>query len=336
MQIKLEVENIEITQNQQHPNKMLWSGVLTRLGVPSDGAPCGTGGKLLIIDSAAAANALETIVNMPLNCEFTDDFWGSCPEYAMTGHDLSNVIGTITSGKVEGDALVCEGIIWKQNFPDVAFMINNAVDALGFSIELNVNASQESEDTITATDITFTGAATLWKKCAAYESTEFRQLVASRLKAKGIDNDMNEEQMKALLGEMLNGIKAELNSVKENMESVVSEVKAEVDKANSQVEQLALGLLETKEAIKAQQEPAAPTEKQEVTPVSAEVEPIVDPVAPVVEPPAPTVISAGQTVVPNKDISENNDDVKAKVLEINASNMNMVEKLKAISRLSNG
>ena len=61
-----------------------------------------------------------------------------------------------------------------------------------------------------------------------------------------------------------------------------------------------------------------------------------EPVAPVVEPPAPTVISAGQTVVPNKDISENNDDIKAKVLEINASNMNMVEKLKAISRLSNG
>jgi hypothetical protein len=318
VQIKLQVSNIEVTQIPAHPNKMMWTGVVTRLGVPSDAAPCGTNGKLLIISQEAAVSAIDTIVNMPLNCEFGGDFWGSSPEYAMTGHDQQFVIGAISSGTVEVDALVCSGIIWKQNFPDVAFMINNAVDALGFSIELDVLRSTEDDTTLTATEIVFTGASTLWKKCAAFESTEFRQLVASRIKnIKGSDIDMNEEQMKALLDAMFANVKVELSAVQASVEEKVNTVVASVDKANGEIATLAIAFAEAKESIKASAEP--------VVVVSAAA------VAPVI--PAPVVLAAGQVVVGNADLSVPADSFEVKLEAINAAKMAPFERLEAVTKL---
>jgi hypothetical protein len=326
----LEVSNIEVTQNQTHSNKMTWTGVITRLGKPSDGSPCGAFGKSFIIEPSAAEQALDTIINMPLNCEYGDDFWGCCPEDVMTGHDLRFVIGSISSAKIEDDALVCSGIIWKQNFPDVAYLINNAVESLGFSIELNLNKYIEDDTTLTATDVTFTGAAVLWKKCAAFESTEFKQLVASRNKQNKKDDvnmEFSKEDMQALLGEFMNTINASIaevkTSVEQKVESVVAEVKAEVDKANGEIATLAVSLAETKEEIKATK--SEPVVDPDPTTVSASTEPA--PVAP-----APTVLAAGQSVVANSDFKQT-EEYKQKVTEINASNMSMMEKLKAIGNL---
>jgi hypothetical protein len=326
--VSLSLSDVTVTQAPQHPNKMLWTGIVTRVGSPSTAAPCGTGGKLLVLSPEAAKKACGSMVNMPLNCEWPDDdIWcGACPEMAMTGHDTGNIIGTITEANVVNDALVCSGVIWKQNFPDVAFMINNAVDALGFSIEADINASTESEDTVTATDITFTGLATLWKKCAAWESTEFQQLVASRKNEEKDDVTMNEEQMKALLDAMLANVKTELATVQASVEdkvnTVVSEVKAEVDKANGEIATLAVALAETKEKIEAAAVPTEPV--VEPAPVQAAVEP------PVV--PAPTVLAPGQAVVANADLTPLVDK-EAKIKEINASAMEPLERCKAIAKI---
>lgn len=325
MQVKLSLSDIQVTQVPQHPNKMLWTGIVTRVGLPSNAAPCGTGGKLLIISEEAAKNAAPSMVNMPLNCEWPDDIWfGSSPEMAMTGHDTDNIIGTVISAEVIGDSFVCSGIVWKQNFPDVAFMINNAVESLGFSIEANINSSTEDDSAVTVTDITFTGLATLWKKCAAWENTEFQQLVASRIKTKD-DVDMNEDQMKALLEAMFSNVKAELALVQEKVETAVSEVKAEVDKANSKVEQLAVGLNETNEAIKA----------SAVKPVEV----IEDPVPPVVtasaaKVPVPTVLAAGQTVVPNGDFAGNKKTKKERIAEVYAGAGTIQEKMRKVVQIN--
>jgi hypothetical protein len=289
--------------------------------VPSDSPPCGTGGKKLIIYPEAAQKAIDTIVNMPLNCEFGGDFWGSYPEYAMTGHNTRFIVGEITKGTVDGDVLVGSGIIWKQNHPDVAYMVNNAVDALGFSIEANINGSTEDETTVTATDITFTGAAILWKKCAAFESTEFKQLVASKFKkTKEIDKDMEltKEELQAMLEGIIGSVKAEVEAIKTEVSTVVAEVKAEIDKANAQVEQLAVTVGETKVAIEA-----------------AKAEPVVEPVAePVVSPPAPTVVAAGATVVPNGDFTNGKQTKAQRIAEVHASNRTTLEKLREIVRIN--
>jgi hypothetical protein len=169
----------------------------------------------------------------------------------------------------------------------------------------------------------FTGACTLWKKCAAFESTEFRQLVASKFKTEKVEDNMNEEQMKTLLAGLLDNFKTELAGVKESMDTMVTEVKAEVDKANKQVEDLAVALAETKDEIKASKEPVAPAEPPVV---QAAVEPKV-------EPPVPAVIAAGQTVVSNGDFEKQKVDIEKKRMEINASNMSPLDKCKAITKL---
>lgn len=45
---------LNISNDDDHPNKMPFSGVLTKLDEPSDEAPHGTGGRKIIITSEAA------------------------------------------------------------------------------------------------------------------------------------------------------------------------------------------------------------------------------------------------------------------------------------------
>jgi outer membrane murein-binding lipoprotein Lpp len=219
-------------------------------------------------------------------------------------------------------------------FPDIGFMIVNGKDSLGFSIECQADKTHDgTQDEFLYIDkFTGTACALLWKNTAAFSTTYIKELVASlqNKQVKEVDN-MNEEQMKTLLESILGGLKDEFNakvdeiksSVEEKVstleskvETVVSEVKAEVDKANGSVEALAEGFAETKETIKAM------SEKQ----ISASVEP-----APVV--PAPAVVPAGAAIVANSDVTPPSDDKKQKIAEINASNMTMVEKIKAINAL---
>ena len=329
MQVKLSLSNIEVTQVAQHPNKMLWRGIVTRIDSPSDFAPCGTGGKLLIISRNAAVNAASTMVNMPLNCVWPEDYYSNCPEQAMTDHDKDNVIGTVTESEVIEDGLVCGGIVWKQNFPDVAYMINNAVEALGFSIEADILESTEDDETVTATNIVFTGLATLWKQCAAWQTTEFQQLVASRTnkdnqKQSEVIEDMNEEQMKALLGEFLASVETKIGALEDKVNEVVDGVKASVDKVAENVETVTASIEEVKASVEAAKVEAE-TKVEETPKIEAKAE---EPV----KAPEPTVLAPGQSVVANKDLDQK-DEVEAKIAQINASTMNPLEKCKAITKL---
>ena len=330
MQVKLSLDDIQVTQIPSHPNKMLWTGIVCRVGSPSTYAPCGTGGKLLVLTEEAATAAAPSMVNMPLNCEWPDDFWNSeAHEEAMTGHDLDNVIGTVTEAKVDNGAFICSGIIWKQNFPDVAYLVNNAVESLGFSIEGNINSATEDDETVTATDIVFTGLATLWKKCAAWQNTEFLELVASRTnkdnqKQSEVIEDMNEEQMKALLGEFLASVETKIGALEDKVNEVVDGVKASVDKVAENVETVTASIEEVKASVEAAKVEAE-TKVEETPKIEAKAE---EPV----KAPEPTVLAPGQSVVANKDLDQK-DEVEAKIAQINASTMNPLEKCKAITKL---
>jgi hypothetical protein len=67
----LHARSLDIPSND-HPNKMPFSGVLTRIDEPSDVAPEGSGGKRVLITMDAAKNALDSLLGMAVNFGFDD------------------------------------------------------------------------------------------------------------------------------------------------------------------------------------------------------------------------------------------------------------------------
>jgi predicted RNA-binding Zn ribbon-like protein len=164
----------------------------------------------------------------------------------------------------------------------------------------------------------------LFKNTAAFSGTYISELVASLSKStEKVEDNMNEEQMKALLAGLLDSFKTELKASVETMESKVdamsTEVKAEVEKANGEIATLAVSLAETKEELKASKE--APV----VVAAAAE---------PVVQPPSPAVLAAGQTVVGNGDLGDQPKTKKQKIAEVWASEKSMQDKMKDIVKIN--
>jgi hypothetical protein len=222
-ELKFEIQDLQFTTTQSHINKMEWTGCVTLLDSPSDGPPGGAGGMCVVFDSVGVTNKCQTMVGMGLNCEWPDG-WFAAPEYALTGHDERFKIGYVSDCWVEGNKLMAKGVIWKRDFDDISFMIQNGKDALGFSVECMVDEYKEAEDgNLHVTDMTFTGVALLWKNTAAFEGTQLMELVANRHKKNEKEVDkMNEEQIKALM----EGFMAQFSQV---VTTAVSAVEAKID-----------------------------------------------------------------------------------------------------------
>lgn len=183
----LECMSLNIEADDGHPNKMPFTGVLTRVDEPSDGAPGGSGGRRVILTATAARNALGSLLGMAV--DFTPSF---------DGHDVKNKIGLITSADVVGNAVEIGGFIYAADFPETALLIQSLKSDLGFSFEAQrIFVEDMSAEILRITELTFTGAAILLKDKAAYTSTS---LAAS---AENEDFTMTAEELKALLGPML-------------------------------------------------------------------------------------------------------------------------------------
>lgn len=194
---KLQFEMSDTSISSSHPNKMIITGCICTVGELSAHAPCGSGGRQVVIMQQAAQDNVKSFEGTPVNCIFSDWF----PEDCLTGHDERQTIGNITSAWIDGNKIMAEVVVWKQNYPDIAFMILNAQEALGFSIEANINSYHNEGENIEIIDgFTGTGCAILWKKCAAFgEATYIKELAASIYKKKGKgDVDMTQEEMKQL------------------------------------------------------------------------------------------------------------------------------------------
>lgn len=237
---------------------MLWTGCVTKVGVKSSGVPGGAW-SYVMWEKDAVESALDTLVSMPLNCYWPDsDDWWSNPCDALTGHDTRFVIGSVQKAWIDGDNLMCSGIIWKENFSDVAFMIQNAKDALGFSVELYPLEStyDETEDCEHVTKLEFTGVAIAWKDLCAFDQTYVEEIAATVKKLynkRKDDVQMTEEQMKASLEGFLAQVDekiaasnakleeklAESNSkLEEKLTATVVPVSPVVPEANAEVEAL--------------------------------------------------------------------------------------------------
>lgn len=202
---------MKFSTEQSHPNKLTWEGIVSLIDTPSDGVP-GGGEGLFVLTKNCVEASYQTLNNMPLNCVWSDD-WYSNPAYALTGHDCKFNIGFVTETWIDGNKLMAKGIIWKDNHADVAYMIQNAKDALGFSIEADIEAECRDDNNYYSKSIIFTAVAILWKESAAWSDTQLISLVASMSKNKTKENEvytMTPEEIKAMLGEFMTTMKSEV------------------------------------------------------------------------------------------------------------------------------
>jgi hypothetical protein len=73
----LEAMALQMPEVKGHPNRMPFSGVLTRLDTPSDRAPGGSKGKKVILTTSAAERALPSLMGMAV--DFTEASMGTTP-----------------------------------------------------------------------------------------------------------------------------------------------------------------------------------------------------------------------------------------------------------------
>src|ERR1700733_7564473 len=88
-------------------NRMPFSGVLTRVGEPSDQPPNGSNGKRILVTHAAAEAALGSLLGMGIN--LTTGFHA---------HDVGHKVGIITDASISGNALNISGIIYSADHPE--------------------------------------------------------------------------------------------------------------------------------------------------------------------------------------------------------------------------
>ena len=178
--IQIEAMSLDLPAVEDHPNRMPFRGVLTRVDQPSDSAPGGSGGRLINVQGRAAERALASLLGMGVN--YTT---------AFDGHDVQAKVGVITAATLEGNAIVIEGFIYAADFPEVAASIKAQKDQLGFSFEAQqIYVADPRADVLDITALTFTGAAILLKDKAAYRSTSI---------AANADEEIMNEELKALL-----------------------------------------------------------------------------------------------------------------------------------------
>jgi len=183
--VDMDAMALEMPDVPGHPNRMPFSGILTRLDTPSDRAPGGSEGKKVIFKKSAAERALPSLIGMAV--DFTPDF---------DGHDAVRKFGVITAANIEGDAIHVGGHIYSRDFPKEASRVRTDKALLGMSWELaDIYVESPTADPLVITDAYFTGAAILRKDKAAYQSTS--------LAASAEDQDMTKEELAAAVGEAI-------------------------------------------------------------------------------------------------------------------------------------
>lgn len=209
--MRLEAMALSVPEVQDHPNRMPFSGVLVHLDQPSDAAPHGSKGKLVMMSRAAAEAALPSLLGMAV--DITPDF---------DGHDAQAKIGVITGATIEGSDLRIEGFVYAADFPEEAAFIKANKNNLGFSFEAqDIRVECLDSDPLVITACVFTGAAILEKVKAAFTTTS---LAASA--AAGDDIQMTKEELQAVLAAALKPVTDEMAELKAGQIALDAKIEA--------------------------------------------------------------------------------------------------------------
>ena len=225
----LELHDLMFAASPERLNWLPFTGTCLFADQPSDGIPSGGVDKPVRFPSAELDKALDSMVDMGVDCEWPDESWDG-PEEAFSGHDDRFKIGVVKTSVLKGNEMVISGGLWSNDFSDICDMYRNAKASLGFSVEVYFNLVDQGEY-YDAVDIEFTGVAILFSDLAAFKDT---YIAAKR----GGDKEMTKEEMKELLD-------ANFKAQQEAIEGLTK-----------QLENVALGFAEDRAARKEAEEKA--------------------------------------------------------------------------------
>lgn len=331
--IKASLSNVSLSKEK---NKMIITGCIAKVGEASTGSPCGAGGYFIVFTPESVEKCGKTFEGMPLNCVLPEEEW--LPSEAILSGHGNNAIGYLRKIKVKDDNIMAEIVLWKEKYPWLAELTVNAMDALGFSVEMYPTVTHEDDkNNIQYIDeFEGVGCAMLWSNTAAFSQTFIEKIAANRS-----DKSMNEE-MKKEVSEL---IKAESDVQTENINKISEELKASAEvldelkeaigamtELKESFEQMKAQLDEQGQSIndlKASAEGVKELPSDELEKVKAELEEIKAGIAQPVIP----VPKAGQQVAENPNLEDDKGaKLKAEIEKINASSMSNMDKLKAIAR----
>ena len=98
-----------------HPNRAAFSGVLTMVDVPSQRAPSGARGHLVVLTRRAAEAALPSLLGMGLDYS-----------PALDRHDVRCKVGVITQAEIVGRNIELGGYLYARDFPEIVEEIAKA------------------------------------------------------------------------------------------------------------------------------------------------------------------------------------------------------------------
>ena len=223
--VSFEAMAIEMPVVEGHPNRMPFTGVLTRVDQPSDNPPGGSSGHRTLLSTAVAESALPSLLGMAVDYRPGFD-----------GHDRKNKIGIITAAEVVGDDLKIEGFFYAKDFPEECERIRAEKDALGFSFEVDARIQDANADLWVIDSCVFTGAAVLYKNLAAYTTTSLAAQADKGLQ-------MTPEELKAILDGALKPLAIQIEAQGKEIATikasaslggpVIDQVKPHVDALNA-------------------------------------------------------------------------------------------------------
>jgi hypothetical protein len=113
--IELKSMAVAMPEVAGHPNRVAFSGVLTMVDMPSQRAPSGAKGHLVVLTKKAAEAALPSLLGMALDYS-----------PALDRHDVRRKVGVITRAEIVGRNLELGGYLFARDFPEIVEEIAKA------------------------------------------------------------------------------------------------------------------------------------------------------------------------------------------------------------------
>jgi hypothetical protein len=113
--IELKSMAVAMPEVAGHPNRAAFSGVLTMVDVPSQRAPSGAKGHLVVLTRRATEAALPSLLGMAL------DYSPS-----LDRHDVRCKVGVITRAEIVGKNVELGGYLFARDFPEIVEEISKS------------------------------------------------------------------------------------------------------------------------------------------------------------------------------------------------------------------